>query len=66
MGKMKTEKRTSAHRATADPIGSKLALADEIESLKLAKSKTINQDNLKNSKKRTADDDQVIYNKEKN
>ena len=40
MGKVKQGKRLSAHRSTGDPIGVKVPLADEIESLKLAKSKS--------------------------
>jgi essential nuclear protein 1 len=40
MGKVKQGKRISAHRTTGDPMGSKVPLADEIESLKLAKSKS--------------------------
>ena len=40
MGKVKQGKRLSSHRTSGDPMGSKLPLADEIESLKLAKSKS--------------------------
>lgn len=40
MGKVKQGKRISAHRTSGDPMGSKVPLADEIESLKLAKSKS--------------------------
>ncbi len=62
MGKIKTNKRLSAGRQASDPMGSKLALADEIESLKLAKTKF--NDNQANSntisvKKRHADEDEV-------
>lgn len=41
MGKIKQSKRISAHRTQADPIlGGKMPLAEEIESLRLAKSKS--------------------------
>ena len=59
MGKVKQNKHLNAQRAAADPMGSKLPLADEIESLKLAKTKSESN----NPKKRQADDnddDQVI------
>ena len=63
MGKVKQNKRLSAHRTAGDPMGSKLPLADEIESLKLAKSKSneMNHHQSGSSKKRQADDaeDQV-------
>ena len=60
MGKVKQNKRLSAHRTAGDPMGSKLPLADEIESLKLAKSKT---NELGNSKKRQADDEEFVNEK---
>jgi len=62
MGKVKQNKHLNAQRAAADPMGSKLPLADEIESLKLAKTKS-ESNNLNSSKKRQADDDddQVNY-----
>jgi hypothetical protein len=61
MGKVKQNKRLSAHRTAGDPMGSKLPLADEIESLKLAKSKSNELNQSNSSKKRQADDaeDQV-------
>ncbi|RNA30901.1 Bystin [Brachionus plicatilis] len=43
MGKIKQNKHLGASRQSADPIGSKMALGDQIESLKIAKSKC-NQD----------------------
>ena len=45
MGKIKANKRLSAGRQASDPMGSKLALADEIESLKLVKTKILIQKN---------------------
>lgn len=57
MGKVKQNKRLSAHRTAGDPMGSKLPLADEIESLKLAKTKS---NELTNSKKRQADDEDQV------
>ncbi len=60
MGKIKTNKRLSAGRQASDPMGSKLALAEEIESLKLAKTKfNDSQNNIASLKKRHADDDEV-------
>lgn len=47
MGKMKKSKKTVAtnavYRVPGDPIGPKVALADEIESLKVVKSKDSNK-----------------------
>ena len=49
MGKMKKSKKPAAassiYSVPGDPIGPKVALADEIESLKLAKSKDRNKFN---------------------
>jgi hypothetical protein len=70
MGKVKQGKRLSAHRSTGDPIGVKVPLADEIESLKLAKSKStelINKNGQMGAatsgaaalKKRQAEEDEV-------
>ncbi len=61
MGKIKQNKRFSAqNRQTGDPMGTKLALADEIESLKLAKSKTSDvTSNINSMRKRQADEDEV-------
>ena len=70
MGKVKQGKRLSAHRTSGDPIGVKVPLADEIESLKLAKSRS-NEALSKNGqggggvsasvtlKKRQADEEEV-------
>lgn len=60
MGKVKQGKRLSAHRASTDPMGSKIALADEIESLKLAKSKSSNSNVIEASKKRQAEEEEVL------
>lgn len=60
MGKVKQNKRLSAHRTAGDPMGSKLPLADEIESLKLAKTKS---SELANSKKRQAEDEDQVRRK---
>lgn len=59
MGKIKANKRLSAGRQASDPMGTKLALADEIESLKLAKAKITDPNNLNAVKKRHADEDEV-------
>lgn len=60
MGKIKAKTRLSAGRAATDPMGSKLALADEIESLKLVKTKITDMPNSNVVKKRQADEDEVI------
>ncbi|CAF1006306.1 unnamed protein product [Brachionus calyciflorus] len=62
MGKMKQNKHLSASRQSADPIGSKVALADEIESLKLAKAKS-NQQDPKTSKKKLLEDEEFVNEK---
>jgi hypothetical protein len=58
MGKMKKAKKSSTtssiYSVPGDPIGPKVALADEIESLKLAKSKDRNKFN------KTQSDEKVI------
>ena len=68
MGKVKQGKRISAHRTTGDPIGAKVPLADEIESLKLAKSKSSevlnkNQNSTSGAlmRKRQAEEDEVRF-----
>ena len=66
MGKIKQGKRISAHRTTGDPIGAKVPLADEIESLKLAKSKSseiLSQNSTSGAaiRKRQAEEDEVDY-----
>lgn len=61
MGKIKANKRLSVGRQASDPMGSKLALADEIESLKLAKTKITDQDNF--NRKRQADEDEFVNEK---
>ena len=58
MGKIKQQKRSAVHRQSGDPIGAKMALADEIESLKLAKTKTKEQTSKKNL---LADKDEVNF-----
>jgi hypothetical protein len=74
MGKIKQNKRLSAHRQAGDPMGTKLALADEIESLKLAKTKSTNDQNNNNNnnnnssntsslRKRQADEDEFVNEK---
>lgn len=63
MGKIKANKRLSAGRQATDPMGSKLALADEIESLKLAKTKITDQESLNIVRKRQADDDEFVNEK---
>ena len=59
MGKIKQNKRLSAHRQAGDPMGAKQNLADEIESLKLAKTKINDPVNSKVVRKRQADEDEV-------
>ena len=63
MGKVKQGKRLSAHRTSGDPIGAKIPLAEEIESLKLAKSKPNDPDTKNNVaiRKRQADEDEVGF-----
>lgn len=71
MGKVKQGKRLGLNRdnaagystvAPGDPMGAKLPLADEIESLKLAKTKTVDPKAQINSlRKRQADDEEVGY-----
>lgn len=68
MGKVKQGKRLGLNRdnaagytvAPGDPMGAKLPLADEIESLKLAKTKAVDPKAQINSlRKRQADDEEV-------
>ena len=61
MGKIKANKRLSAGRQASDPMGSKLALADEIESLKLVKTKITDSPNPNMVRKRQADEDEVKF-----
>lgn len=63
MGKIKAKTRLSAGRAASDPMGSKLALADEIESLKLAKTKINDTPNSNVMRKRQADEDEFVNEK---
>jgi hypothetical protein len=68
MGKIKTEKRSVLR--PNDPMGSKLPLADEIESLKLAKTKQTSQrgagpisanNNNNTMRKRQCVEEEVIF-----
>lgn len=59
MGKIKANKHLSSQRQASDPMGTKLNLADEIETLKLAKAKITDQAMLNNVRKRQADGDEV-------
>lgn len=65
MGKIKTNKRLSAGRQASDPMGTKLALADEIESLKLAKTRTTDSasSNANKNSKRQADGEEFVSEK---
>lgn len=60
MGKIKQNKHLGASRQSADPIGSKMSLGDELESLKVAKLK-FNQDTK--SKKNLAEEDEYVNEK---
>jgi hypothetical protein len=62
MGKIKQGKRLSSHRNSIDPLGGKMPLADEIESLRLAKSKSTEQVNS-STRKRQADEDEYVNEK---
>ena len=57
MGKIKQGKRTTAHRHSTDPMGSKVPLADEIESLRLAKSRISNQSTVNKSRNDEQDEE---------
>ena len=63
MGKIKQGKRLSSHRSSIDPLGGKMPLADEIESLRLAKSKSTDQANNSSTRKRQADEDEFVNEK---
>jgi hypothetical protein len=67
MGKVKQGKRLSSHRSSIDPMGGggKVPLADEIESLRLAKSKSNDSNNNNTtmvSNKRAADHEDEFVN----
>lgn len=61
MGKMRQNKHLGASRQSADPIGNKMSLSDELESLKVAKVK-FNQADSK-AKKNLAQEDEFVNSK---
>ena len=58
MGKIKATKHLSSQRQASDPMGTKLNLADEIETLKLAKAK-ITDEAISNRKRQADGGDEV-------
>jgi hypothetical protein len=62
MGKITQNKRITAHRQNADPIGIKMGLGDELESLKIAKLKSNQTDNSGFKAKRVqAEEEEVKF-----
>lgn len=61
MGKIKQNKHLGASRQSADPIGNKMSLGDELESLKVAKVKSIQVDSK--AKKNLAQEDEFVNEK---
>ena len=63
MGKIKQGKRINMQRNNADPIGNKMPLADEIQSLKIAKTKSSANENRDQTNKNLQNEEEFINEK---